>query len=110
MRATLFTLIIMIYGCSHQIHEGKIVDKIYEPERTYVYFTPMMCGKVTIMIAHTGYDDEDYILRVHGHKDKKCITENFYVSKENFNCHNIGEHFNDTIIPCSTEDPIKQIK
>lgn len=105
-----YTAIVLLYSCCHQIHDGKVIEKIYQPERTYVYLTPMICGKVTVMIPHTGYDDEDFILKVQGKKGDKVITEDFYVSEKDFNCLNTGDYFNDTIVPCSTEDPVKQIK
>ena len=95
---------LLLVACKHKIHEGIITSKTYEPPRTYTYYTTVLFGKTTILMPHTGYDDEDFIFTVVGiDKQKDTIVENFYVSKSTFNCMNIGDHFIDTI-PCETED------
>ena len=95
-------LLLVLTACGHSIHEGKIIDKYYQPARNYTYTTTMMVNKMTIIQTHTGYDDEDWIVLVQDVIDGDTITEEFYLSELQFNCMNIGDHFNDTI-PCEKE-------
>jgi hypothetical protein len=101
----LYTLLVAVLfiGCGHEIHSGKIISKSYEQSRTYTYFTPVMCGKTTVLIPHTGYDDEDFILTVMAIKGNDTITEDFYVNESTYHCMEKGYFFNDTI-PCERED------
>ncbi len=94
---------VLFIGCSHEIHSGKIVAKTYEEPRTYTYFTSMPCGKSFIMMPHTGFDDEDFILTVTAIKGKDTITEDFYVNEQTYHCMEKGYSFNDSI-PCERED------
>lgn len=94
---------VLFVGCKHKIHSGKIISKSYEEPRYYTYYTTMMCGKSTIMMPHTGYDDEDFILTVTAIKGEDTITENFYVDEKTFQCMQQGQIFNDSI-PCESED------
>jgi len=96
-------LVIIIAACGHNIHEGEIVEKYYEPPRTYIYTTPLMIGKSTILQYHTGYDDEDWIIVVRGVNGNDTITEDFYIDETNWKCMSVGNTFNDSI-PCTTED------
>jgi hypothetical protein len=96
-------LAVVLSSCGHSIHEGEIIEKYYEPERTYTYTTMIMCGKVMIPQTHTGYDDEDWIIVVKGVNGKDTITEDFYIDEANWKCMSVGNIFNDSI-PCTTDD------
>lgn len=100
-RVMCFALVFM--SCKHRIHQGEIIEKEYEPARTYQYTTPVMVGEVTVLQWHTAFDDEDYIFKVRAIKGADTIVENFYVDKFTFLCMNRGELFNDSI-PCSQDD------
>ena len=96
-------LAVVLSACGHSIHEGEIIEKYYEPPRTYTYTTMMMVGKIMIPQTHTGYDDEDWVIVVKGVKGKDTITENFYIDETNWKCMSVGNIFNDSI-PCTTDD------
>ncbi len=96
-------LAVVLSSCGHSIHEGEIIEKYYEPPRTYTYTTMMMVGKVMIPQTHTGYDDEDWVIVVKGVKGKYSITEDFYIDETNWKCMSVGNIFNDSI-PCITDD------
>jgi hypothetical protein len=96
-------LAVVLSSCGHSIHEGEIIEKYYEPPRTYTYTTMMMVGKVMIPQTHTGYDDEDWVIVVKGAKGKDAITEDFYIDETNWKCMSVGNIFNDSI-PCTIDD------
>ena len=96
-------------SCGHQIHQGKIIQKYYEPSRWYTYTTMMSCGKTLIPQVHTVYDDEDWIIVVQNVEKNNIITENFYIDESNWKCLNVGDNFNDSI-PCTIDDNNKTIK
>ena len=96
-------LAVVLSGCGHSIHEGEIIEKYYEPPRTYTYTTMVMVGNMMIPQIHTGYDDEDWVIVVKGVKRKDTITENFYIDETNWKCMSVGNIFNDSI-PCTTDD------
>jgi hypothetical protein len=96
-------LLVTLSACGHSIHEGEIIEKYYEPPRTYMYTTIMMAGKMAIPQTHTGYDDEDWVIVVKGVKDKDTITEKFYIDEGNWKCMSVGNTFNDSI-SCTTDD------
>lgn len=77
----LFTLI----SCSetkkdYKIYEGYIVDKIYEPSRTYI--TYMRSGKVMIPITH--HIPEKYYIVIYKNEtiSKHKVTKEFYTNFE----------------------------
>jgi hypothetical protein len=96
-------LAVVLSACGHSIHEGEIIEKYYEPPRTYTYTTMMMVGKVMIPQIHTGYDDEDWVIVVKGVKGKDTITEDFYIDETNWKCMSVGNIFKDSI-PCTIDD------
>ena len=96
-------LAVALSACGHSIHEGEIIEKYYEPKRTYTYTTYMYVGNMMIPQIHTGYDDEDWIIVVKGVNGKDTITEGFYIDEANWKCVNVGNIFNYSI-PCTTDD------
>ena len=96
-------LAVVFSSCGHSIHEGEIIEKYYEPERTYTYTTYMYVNKTMIPQIHTVYDDEDWVIVVKGVKGKDTITEDFYIDETNWKCMSVGNIFNDSI-PCTIDD------
>ena len=96
-------LAVVLSSCGHSIHEGEIIEKYYEPERTYTYTTYMYVNKMMIPQINTGYDDEDWVIVVKGVNGKDTITEDFYIDEANWKCMSVGNIFNDSI-PCTRDD------
>ncbi len=96
-------LAVVLSACGHRIHEGEIIEKYYEPPRTYTYTTMVMVGKMMMPQTRTGYDDEDWVIVVKGIKGKDTIIEEFYIDEMNWKCMSVGNMFNDSI-PCTTDD------
>jgi hypothetical protein len=97
MKAIILFLPILIFGCDH-VHVGTVVDKHIEPAHYYttVYYTTV--GKVHIPHYIRHWDDEDYVVTIHGVDDGGDTTnEDYYVSYEEYHSINIGYCFNDTI-------------
>jgi hypothetical protein len=105
---SIFLGVIFIFGlsltsCKQVVHEGKVIGKEYEPTRTYVLTSPMMVGKMTMLIPYVVTDNEDFILDVKYFNGKDSVVEAVYVDKAYWNCIRVNDTFNDSI-PCSTED------
>ncbi len=47
-------LAVVLSACGHRIHEGEIIEKYYEPPRTYTYTTMVMVGKMMMPQTRTG--------------------------------------------------------
>lgn len=95
-------LSILTFSCTH-LDKGTVIEKNYEPPRTYVTLMPISTGKTVIMIPYIIYDNEDYILTVEGVKDEDVIHENVYVSEDCYKSLSIGETWNKTE-DCSFND------
>lgn len=93
-------LILCFSSCGHKIHEGEVVKKRFEPAHPYTYTTMIYTGKVSYMQVHTGYISDRWVIEVKGKHNKDTITESFCIDEDQWNCLNIGDHFNDTI-PCT---------
>lgn len=85
-------------GC-HKIHNGIIIDKIYEEGHYYTVTTFHRIGKVSVPIISTKYDDADYFLLAKGHKENNEFIEKFHVSQYCYNRHNVGDKYNDKMEP-----------
>lgn len=85
---------LILISCD-KLEEGVVINKWYEPNRTYTQLIPMttMAGKVpiTILVPTTIYDNEDYCLTIKGKYDNKTIMQTFYVTKNYYNSYNIGD-------------------
>jgi hypothetical protein len=99
----LVVLAVLLSACGGRLHEGEIIQKYYEPPRTYTYTTMMVVGKMILPQTRTGYDDEDWVIVVRGIKGKDTIIEEFYIDEMNWKCMSVGNWFNDSI-PCRTDD------
>lgn len=94
-------LILFICSCSSTIEQGKVINKYYEPERTWIQFMPMFIsdGKSshTILIPMYMRDDEDFILSIAGlNADGEMDTACYYIMPDQYKEINVG----DEILTC----------
>ena len=86
-------LIVFIYSCTPFKTEGDIVEKWYEPERTYTIYQTIN----GISFPHTYYDDEDFCIKVemvYVKNDKfRKKTSTYYLTKETWDEYKIGDFF-----------------
>jgi hypothetical protein len=92
-----FTVVCITVTCKHEIHDGIIIQKRHEPERTYTYIAHVHIGKTTMLQPRTVHDDEDWVVVVRKIVNRDTITEDFYITKQDWECMEIGSNFNDTI-------------
>ena len=69
------TLAVVLAACEPPIRSGQVVQKLYEPARTWTAMVPMSvyCGqncRMMTMVPMTHYDDEDFILIIQGWNEK----------------------------------------
>lgn len=91
-------LIILLTNCGEPLKRGTVVEKCYEPERTYFIYLPMtmISGKTSYiflmpMIMH---DSEDYVITIEGRNaNNETQTETYYVTKEQYECISTGDTF-----------------
>ena len=76
-------LVLLLTSCGHDIHEGKVIEKYYEPSRYYTYITTTIVGRIIIPQTHTAYDDEDWIIVVENIECQDTITQRFYLDESN---------------------------
>lgn len=98
----LVAMVMIMSGCQHELKEGVIVAKHYEPSRDYIYMMPVahmrMIGKVSspyyTYVPILMHDDADYWVDIHGLTEKgKEKTESFYISSNRFDTVEIGKTF-----------------
>lgn len=81
-------------GCTQAITEGKVIDKVHEPARTWTQLMPISTGKITVMIPFVHHDDEDFVIVIHGPNDKgHILTRRVYLTKADWAAVAIGEHY-----------------
>lgn len=76
------------------IRKGEIVDKRFEPDRTYLTYVPMTVfdseGKATtVMIPKVVHDDADYVLKIQSGAESSKV----YVTAEQFAALEVGQTF-----------------
>ncbi len=69
---------------------GKVIDKWYEEERTWVQIMPIIIGKIVSMIPIFHYDDEDWVITI---EDEDGLKGDLYLSEAKWKKINIGDHF-----------------
>lgn len=89
-------LILLLVGCQKKIDMGVVIDKIYEPERTYTSMMPVVVstGKsvMTVMIPYRVTDNEDFIIIVNGITDEfESVNNKYYISKKLYKRLEIGK-------------------
>lgn len=75
------------------ISEGRVVEKYYEPEHTWVQLMPIMIGKVISMIPIFHFDDEDWVIVVENNEGK---VGHIYVSEKTYRRVRIGQWYSAT--------------
>lgn len=97
LTVTVAAIAFVLVSCGG-VDNGVIIKKEYQPARIYTTLLPVtvFTGKTstTIMIPHTIYDDEDFVLLLKNKDD----TGNVFVTKSIFESVNIGEYFNGATI------------
>lgn len=76
-------ILLVLSGC-HRLEEGLVIEKEYQPTRTYTIMQPMRIGKVTMLVPHRVTDYEDWVLTVEGAYGAEIIHEHIYVSNACF--------------------------
>jgi hypothetical protein len=101
MKKLLILILLFLMGCNN-VHEGYIVEKRFEPARTYTIVTPIIINKTVHQIPQQYYDDADYILVV---RDPSTDDEGiFYVDQLYWNSARLDDPFADANVECSTVD------
>ena len=90
LKNTLYVLLVVVFLQScNKLEKGTVVNKHYEPERTYLQMMPIVIsnGKTTttMLIPYYITDNEDYVLHVKGYYKGEEIKEEVYVTKECYN-------------------------
>lgn len=98
--------ILCLTSCN-KLKEGYVVEKWYEPTRTYVTLMPLVIsnGKstTTIMMPYVITDYEDWCIKIKGkYKDEERI-ETIYISQQQYDCMSIGDYLKLTD-DCSKSD------
>lgn len=81
----------------NKLKEGEVIEKWYEPERTYVSLMPMYIGNgktfTVIFIPYIITDNEDYVIKIKGKYKGKDRVETVYVNPKEYECLRTGDHF-----------------
>lgn len=92
MKKLLCLLVLALASC-HKLTEGTVEDKYIIPAHHYSYTTMHMVGKVPITQFHTGWEPDQYILRVSGVANGDTIVEEFTVQEAAWRSLKLGSHF-----------------
>ena len=88
---------LFLSGCSPKITSGKVYDKEHKDAFVTVAVYPVVTSNrkttTTMMIPHTVYFPERWIVYVESFENGEKITEDFYVSESVYNSINIGDMF-----------------
>lgn len=112
MKNLIFGIVFLIVSCDH-VHVGTVVDKHIEPGYFYTTTYYMTVGKTQVPHTIYHFDDEDYVITIHGIDDGgDTVYEEYLVSYEEYQKISIGYCFNDKIDrilskpdPMSKENP-----
>ena len=102
-------------GCGAKLEYGEVVAMNIEPESNQLVLIPMTIstGKTTttIMQQYWIFDDEDFVLTIRGHdEDGEIVTENWYVTKAEYEKTAIGDKKGYSREFASREDEHKKTK
>ena len=89
-----FVLLLSLFSCQ-KLKYSNIVEKWYEPARTYIYMMPIVhsTGKTsyTTFMPVPMYDNEDWCIKVTGIGTKgDTITRTYYVDKLQYDTLKVG--------------------
>lgn len=101
MLKKLFATVVILstlVGCGNGLKEGTVVEKWYEPERTWIMIIPIIIsnGKTSFPIFVPMYykDDEDFCIKIVGHnKEGKQVYRTFYLSEAAWKPIKYGDYF-----------------
>lgn len=80
--------LMMLAGCSGPLHDMEVIDKIYEPEHTWLM--PQRVGTMTVLIPRVR--DERYIIVIKGTDEKGNTRElRREVTRDEFEKTEIGD-------------------
>ena len=98
---------VLCLASCNKLEEGDVVEKWYEPARTYVAVMPMtiLTGKstTTIMVPYVVTDNEDWCVKIKGKYKGEERVEIVYISQKQYECVRTGSHLKLTD-DCSTSD------
>ena len=98
---------VLCLSSCNKLEEGDVVEKWYEPTRTYVALMPLIIsnGKTTttIMIPYVITDYEDWCVKIKGKYKEEERIETIYVSRKQYERLSIGSHLKLTD-DCSMSD------
>lgn len=90
-------LVFSLCGCSNAITEGEVYEKEYREAHTTVMMLPLVIsnGKTTttMMMPYYVHYPDRYVIYIKSYQDEEWKTEDYYVSKEVYDCINIGDMF-----------------
>lgn len=96
---TCLLAILCFVSCSKtvpKLKEGYVIEKWYEPTRTYVTMMPMVVsnGKssTVIMIPFSITDYADWCLKIRGKYNNEEMIEIIYVSQNQYDSLSLGSH------------------
>lgn len=95
MRKILFVLAlsVAVFGCK-KIKHGVVVEKWYEPERHYTWYSYHKTGKYGgFSIPHHSVDDPDWMIKVSDKEGDKVYEESDELSESVWNQIEIGDSF-----------------
>jgi hypothetical protein len=92
MKYLLLLPLLTLFSCRH-LSNGVVVEKSYEPERTYMMFIPMRVGKTTTLLPVVMYDGADYIITIRGEYEGETLEETYYVDSRRYDTVKTGDLF-----------------
>lgn len=94
--AVMLLLCAVLSGCKNVLKEGDVVEKWYKPTTKYMIYQPIIIsdGKTTTTIPMYYWvtDNEDWCVKIKGTYKGKDKTETVYVSPQQYECLQVGNH------------------
>jgi hypothetical protein len=86
-------LVLVLVNCGAALRRGTLIDKVYEPEETWVQMMPIVTAKTTSLIPIVHTDDEDWVFIIEEPPNvgKKSRQKRIYVSEDIFAHHQKGD-------------------
>jgi hypothetical protein len=85
--------VLVIVNCGPAIMRGTLVNKIHEPEESWVQMMPVVTDKTTTMIPIVHNDDEDWLFIIEdtSKSSAEIRQRKIYVSQDVFDQHKEGD-------------------
>ncbi len=78
-KLTTLLIILSLLSCQ-KLKYGNVIEKWYEPDRTYIMLIPISTGKSMIVMPYVIFDREDYCIKVHGIGVKRRYHYSHFIS------------------------------